>query len=88
MDQKTLYWVKATLTNDENADDEEMRASFIEGGLTEAEADEWIAKRSFYRNNIVVEDEDRNDIGIWDANTRSIRPLSPAASTKPASPRL
>lgn len=75
MDQKTIYWVKSTLTNDENASDEEMRAYFIEGGLTEVQADEWIAKRSFYHNNIVVEDDDRNDIGIFDPNSRSIRPL-------------
>jgi hypothetical protein len=75
MDRKTIYWVKSTLTNDENVSDEEMRAYFIESGLTEAEADEWIAKRGFYRNNIVVEDDDRNDIGIYDPSTRSIRPL-------------
>jgi hypothetical protein len=66
MNQKMLYWVKTTLTNDENSDDEEIRAYFIEGGLTETEADEWIAKRTFYRNNIVVEDDEHNDIGIYD----------------------
>jgi hypothetical protein len=76
MDKQTIYWVKTTLTNDENASDEEMRASFIDGGLTDAQADEWIAKRSFYRNNIVMEDDDRNDIGIYDPNTRSIKPLA------------
>ena len=53
-----------------------MRAYFIEGGLTETQADEWIAKRTFYRNNIVMEDDDHNDIGIFDPNTRSIRPLT------------
>jgi hypothetical protein len=87
MDQKTIYWVKSTLTNDENASDEEMRAYFIEGGLTEAQADEWIAKRSFYRNNIVVEDDDRNDIGIYDPNTRSIRPLPHLPHAEDASDR-
>jgi hypothetical protein len=76
MDKQTIYWVKATLTNDENASDEEMRASFIDGGLTDAQADEWIAKRRFYRNNIVMEDDDHNDIGIYDPNTRSIKPLT------------
>ena len=35
MDKQTIYWVKTTLTNDENASDEEMRASFIDGGLTD-----------------------------------------------------
>jgi hypothetical protein len=76
MDQKTIYWVKTQLTNDENSSDEEMRAYFIEGGLTEVQADDWIAKRGFYRNNIVVEDDDRNDIGIYDPHTRSITPLT------------
>jgi hypothetical protein len=76
MDKQTIYWVKTTLTNDENASDEEMRASFIDGGLTDAQADEWIAKRRFYRNNIVMEDDDHNDIGIYDPNTRSIKPLT------------
>jgi hypothetical protein len=83
MDQNTIYWVKSTLTNDENASDEEMRAYFVEGGLTEAEADEWIAKRDFYRNNIVLEDDDRNDIGIYDPNTRSIRPLPHSEAAPP-----
>jgi hypothetical protein len=31
MDKQTIYWVKAQLTNDENASNEEMRAYFIEG---------------------------------------------------------
>ena len=38
----------------------------------EGQADERIAKRSFYRNNIAVEDDNRN-AGIYDPNTR--RPL-------------
>jgi hypothetical protein len=76
MDKQTIYWVKATLANDENASDEEMRAYFVDGGLTEAQADEWIAKRSFYRNNIVMEDGDHNDIGIFDPITRSVTPLT------------
>ena len=80
MDQQTIYWVKSTLTNDEDASNEEMRASFIEAGLAEAEADEWIAKRSFYRLNIVMEDDAHNDIGIYDPHTGSIRPLSPPAA--------
>jgi hypothetical protein len=80
MDKETLYWVKSMLTNDENASDEEMRACFIERGLNEAQADEWIAKRSFYRNNIVMEDDDRNDIGIFDPKTGMIQPLPPSSS--------
>ena len=76
MDKQTIYSVKAQLTNDENASNEEMRAYFIEGDLTEAQADEWIAKRTFYRNTIVMDDDDHNDIGIYDPNTRSIRSLT------------
>jgi hypothetical protein len=75
MDKQMIYRVKSILTNDENASDEEMRATFIECGLTEVEADEWLGKRSFYLNNIVMEDDDHNDIGIYDARTRSIKPL-------------
>lgn len=76
MDRQTIYWVKSVLTNDENASDEEMRANFIRGGLTEAEANEWLAKRSFYRNNLVMEDDGRNDIRIYDPRTRTTKPLT------------
>jgi hypothetical protein len=76
MDEQTIYWVKTQLTNDENASDEEIRAYFIEAGLTEEEAGEWMAKRTFYRNNIVLEDDAHNDIGIYDPKTRSVKPLA------------
>jgi hypothetical protein len=76
MDEQTIYWLKTQLTNDENASDEEVRAYFIEAGLTEEEADEWVAKRTFYRNNIVMEDNDRNDIGIYNPKTRSVKALT------------
>jgi hypothetical protein len=76
MDEQTIYWLKTQLTNDENASDEEVRAYFIEAGLTEEEADEWVAKRTFYRNNIVMEDNDRNDIGIYNPKTRSVNALT------------
>jgi hypothetical protein len=75
MDKKTLHWVKSILTNDENATDEEMRARFIEGGLTDSQADEWVTKRSFYRMNIVVEDGEHNDIGIFNPHKGTIDPL-------------
>jgi hypothetical protein len=73
MDKETVYWVKSVLTNDECASDEEMRACFIEHGLSEAH--EWIAKRSFFRNNIVIEDDDHNDIGVYDPKTGRVQPL-------------
>lgn len=76
MDEQTIYWVKAQLANNENASDEEIRAYFIEGGLTEEETHEWMAKRTFYLNNIVLEDDDRNDIGIYDPKTRTVKPLT------------
>jgi hypothetical protein len=76
MDQQTIYWVKAQLTNDESATDEEVRAYFLEAGLTEEEADEWVVKRTFYRNNIVMEDSDHNDIGIYDPKSRNIKSLT------------
>jgi hypothetical protein len=37
-------------------------------------ANEWIKKHGFYRNNIVLEDDNRN-AGIYDPNTHSIRLL-------------
>jgi hypothetical protein len=76
MDPNTIYWVKTQLTNDDNSSDVEIRAYFIEGGLTAAQADEWVAQRSFYRTNVIVEDDDHNDIGIFDPKTRSIKPLA------------
>jgi hypothetical protein len=76
MNEQTIYWVKTQLTNDEYASDEEMRAYFIEGGLTAEEADEWLAKRGFYRHNLVIEENAGNDIGIYDPNTRSVKPLT------------
>lgn len=76
MDKNTTYWVKSTLSNDENSSDEELRAYFIENGLTEADADQWISKRTFYRNNIIMEDDDHNDIGVFDLNTQSVKPLA------------
>jgi hypothetical protein len=38
------------------------------------------AKRNFYRHNIVVEDAGQNDIGIYDADTRTIVPLSQSSA--------
>jgi hypothetical protein len=85
MDKKKLYWVKSQLTNDEYATDEDMRAYFIENGLTDAEADEWVAKRSFYRMNIVMEDEDHNDIGTFNPHTGAIDLLPDPPHTEDAS---
>lgn len=48
-----LYWIEAVLTNDENATDEELVKYFIkEGSMSEAEAKEWVAKRSEYLGKI------------------------------------
>jgi hypothetical protein len=77
--------VKSILTNDENSTDDEMRAHFIEGGLTEAEADEWVTRRSFYRNNIVMEDDDHNDIGIFNPHTGVVKPLPDVFHSEDAS---
>jgi hypothetical protein len=76
MDKLTIRWIKDQLTNNEYDSDEELRAYFIEGGLAPEEADQWIAKRDFYRLNMVMQDEDGEDIGIYDPHKRTIKPLS------------
>ena len=80
-----MHWVKSILTNDENSTDEEMRAYFIEGGLTDSQADEWIARRSFYRMNIVLEDDQHNDIGIFNPHTGTVEPLADRPRSEDAS---
>jgi hypothetical protein len=76
MDEQKIYWVKDTLCNNDDASDEEIRAYLIEGGLTEDEADEWVAKRIFYLNHMVVQEDQYSDIGIWDPKTRSVQSLT------------
>jgi hypothetical protein len=76
MQRKTMDLVKDALTNFDNTSDEELRAYFIENGLSETEADEWLAKRSFYNSNIVMQDDDGNDVGIFDPHSQAIKPLN------------
>jgi hypothetical protein len=53
----TEFWIKSILSNDEVSSDEELITLFMEeGNLTEREAKRWIAKRDFYRLNIVMDD--------------------------------
>lgn len=57
LDKQTEKWIKATLSNDEYSTDEEMVEYFMtEGKLTKEEAQKWVAQRSFYMNNIVMDD--------------------------------
>jgi hypothetical protein len=70
-----MDWVKDALTNCDNTSDEELHAYFIENGLSETEADEWLAKRSFYNLNIVMQDDAGSDVGIFDPHTQTIKPL-------------
>jgi hypothetical protein len=46
MDIQKYDWACSTLLNDEVASDAEMRAYFIEGGMSPAEADHYIAQRA------------------------------------------
>ena len=72
MDTDTQRLIKQILSNDEASSDEELVALFTkEGSHSEAEAKEWVAKRGFYANNIVMQDEGGNDIGVYDPATRS-----------------
>ena len=75
MNKLTLRWIKDQLTNNEYASDEELLAAFVEDGIPEAEAKQWIAKRSFYQCNIVMQDDDEEDIGIYDPHDGTIKPL-------------
>lgn len=75
MDKLTRRWIKDQLTNNEYASDEELLAAFVAGGVPEAEAKQWIARRSFYERNIVMHDDDGEDIGIYDPRERTIKPL-------------
>ena len=75
MNKLTLRWIKDQLTNNEYASDEELLAAFVEDGVPEAEAKQWIAKRSFYQCNIVMQDDHGEDIGIYDPHERTIKPL-------------
>jgi polyhydroxyalkanoate synthesis regulator phasin len=55
-----IYWIKATLTNDETSSDEELIKYFMEEGkMTEKEAKKWVAKRSNYMGKIFPIEEDK-----------------------------
>ena len=57
IDNDLNNWIKATLTNDEYSSDEEMMQYFItEGPMSKKEAELWVAKRSYYSMNIVMDD--------------------------------
>lgn len=57
MNEQTKEWVKDILSNDEYSTDEEIVELFVEGGLTNQQAEDAITKRKFYLNNIVLDDE-------------------------------
>jgi hypothetical protein len=75
MDKLTIKWIKDQLSNNEYASDEELLADFIEGGVPESEAQAWLAKRWLYSLHIVMQDDDGNDIGIYDPRSGRIKPL-------------
>lgn len=79
MNTKTLKWIKGILANDEYSTDEELMELFTKqsgAALSHEQAEGWIAKRDFYSNNIVMQDEDGNDTGIYDPKTRSVKPVA------------
>lgn len=49
-------WVASILSNDEYSSDEELIEHFISQGATKEEAEYYITKRSYYLNNIVMDD--------------------------------
>lgn len=54
--QQREVWIKDVLSNDEYSTNEELLAYFTSEGVAEKEAQDWISKRSFYMNNIVMDD--------------------------------
>jgi len=49
MEPRMEYWIKAVLSNDEAASDEELVNLFMkEAGLSDEEARKWVAKRGMY----------------------------------------
>ena len=50
-------WIVAELSNNESSSDEELITHFMqEGPMTKEEASQWVSKRDFYLNNIVMDD--------------------------------
>ncbi len=76
MDAQSIRWIKDQLTNNEYDGGEELVRHFTSEGVPEAEARAWVGRRSFYATNIVVQDEDGNDVGIYDPKTRSVKPVA------------
>jgi hypothetical protein len=69
MDMQTENWIKSTLSNDEYSSDEELIEYFMtEGPMSKEEAEKWVAQRSFYMNNIVMD----NGL-VYNPNTRSLQ---------------
>ena len=57
LDAKAIDWIKSILSNDEYSSDEELVQHFMkEGPMDEPTARNWVSKRSFYLNNIVLND--------------------------------
>ena len=55
--QDILKWVNATLQNDEASSDEELVKHFIEGGLTQQDAQKVVSQRNKCLNDIFFEVE-------------------------------
>lgn len=50
-------WIAAELSNNESSSDVELIIYFMqEGPMTKEEATQWVSKRAFYLNNIVMDD--------------------------------
>jgi len=57
MTTQILKWVKSELSNNESSSNKELIELFVnEGPMSKKEAEAWVAKRSFYMNNIVMDD--------------------------------
>jgi hypothetical protein len=49
-----VAWVEDVLSNDENSDDVELVAYFVDGGLRQAQADAVLRHRDAYLSNIYL----------------------------------
>jgi hypothetical protein len=63
MDEKTKFWIKGTLANDECSTNEELLEYFMkEGPLSYEEAAQWLALRSRYMLEICCDAEPGDEI--------------------------
>ena len=82
-----LSWVEDQLSNNEASSDEELMKSFLESGLTAAQAQEALSVRSHYQQHIFEHEHTPLRVGDralrFDAHAREFVPLVPVRRPRP-----